>query len=128
MRREAKVIIRNGKPYAEFVRSEACGSCHACEMGMSKQMRYPLEGSFTEGETVYLEVGERALKSATLLAYGLPLCCLLAGLVLGFILFKSEIAQAICAIVSLGIALFMLALSEKKRRRSGKYKCTASKE
>lgn len=124
MKREATVVNVNGKLMAEIVRTEACGQCHACDFGRKQKLHYPLPaGQYSEGDVVTLEVSDRALTRATLLAYGLPFLCLLAGLFAGGLLFRAEWAQALTAVVFLAGGCAYIALTEKKRRKNGKYAC-----
>ena len=126
MKRNAVVVNVNGRLMAEIVRTEACGQCHACDLGRSQKLHYPLpDGNYKEGDAVTLEVADRVLGRATLLAYGLPLVCLLAGLGLGMVLFRTEWAQAITAVGFLLIGFLLLAITEKKRKKNGLYTCQA---
>lgn len=126
MKREATVVYYKDKLVAEIVRTDACGQCHACEIGRKDKLHYPLpEGEFKEGDIILIEVSNNAASRASLLAYGLPLICLLAGLFLGWALFSAEWAQALCAILALAAGCAYLAVTEKKRRASGEYACKA---
>lgn len=128
MKREATVKMHSGKLMAMIVRSEACGDCHACDFGQKEEMYYPLpEGSYEEGDPVYVEISDRALGKATLIAYGLPLICLLAGLLIGFALFKAEWLQALTALIFLSVGWTIIKITEKKRRNSETFVCRAGK-
>ena len=126
MKREATVVNVNGKLMAEIVRTEACGQCHACDFGRKQKLLYPLPaGQYREGDVVTLSVSDHALTRATLLAYGLPFLCLFAGLLVGSLAFRAEWAQALTAIAFLAGGCAYLAVTEKKRRKNGKYACQA---
>ena len=128
MKREATVVNHKGKLCALIVRSEACGDCHACDFGKKEIMHYPLPaGTYTEGDKVFIEISERALGRATLIAYGLPLLCFLMGLLIGAVAFKAEWAQALSALVSLLIGWIVIRITEKKRGQSKLYACRAEK-
>lgn len=128
MKRTARVVNENGVLMAEVLREEACAHCHGCDLGRKERRLYPLNGEgFREGDEITLELSDRTLSKTSLLAYGLPLVCLLAGLVLGSLLFSQEWAQALSAILMLGIGLAILAATEKKRRATGQYVCRAEK-
>ena len=128
MKREATVALRKGKLCAVIVRSEACGDCHACDFGKKEEMHYPLtQGNYKEGDKVTIEISDRALGRATLIAYGLPLLCLLIGLALGAAFFNAEWAQALSALVSLAAGWLIIRISEKKRSRNQMYACRAEK-
>lgn len=128
MKRTARVVNENGVLMAEVLREEACAHCHGCDLGRKERRLYPLNGEgFREGDEITLELSDRTLSKTSLLAYGLPLVCLLAGLVLGSLLFSQEWAQALSAILMLGVGLAILAATEKKRRATGQYVCRAEK-
>ncbi len=128
MKREATVVLHKGKLCALIVRSEACGDCHACDFGKKEEMHYPLpEGDYKEGDKVMLEISDRALGRATLIAYGLPLVCMLLGLALGAALFKAEWAQALSALIALAAGWIIIRATEKKRGRNQMYACRTEK-
>ena len=128
MKREATVVREGDRLVAEIVRTDACGQCHACEFGRKEKLHYPLPaGEYAEGDVIQLEVSDRAVSRASLLAYGLPLACLVAGLLLGWQLFNEEWAQALCAIALLAAGCAYLAVTEKRRRASGAFACRAHK-
>lgn len=128
MKREATVALRKGKLCAVIVRSEACGDCHACDFGKKEEMHYPLtQGDYKEGDKIIIEISDRALGHATLIAYGFPLVCMLAGLVLGAYLFKAEWVQALCALTALAAGWLIIRITEKKRSRNQMYACRAEK-
>lgn len=68
----------------EFKRSSMCEKCGACERAQ-EQMRIELRRQRGEnvGDEVQVQLPEGTLLRAALLAYGLPLLLLLAGLFLG---------------------------------------------
>ena len=128
MKREATVVLHKGKLCALIVRSEACGDCHACDFGKKEEMHYPLpQGDYKEGDKVFVEISDRALGRATLIAYGFPLVCMLLGLGLGAYLFKAEWAQALCALTALAIGWLIIRATEKKRGRNRMYACRTEK-
>ncbi len=128
MKREATVVLHKGKLCALIVRSEACGDCHACNFGKKEEMHYPLpQGDYKEGDKVMIEISDRALGRATLIAYGLPLVCMLLGLSLGAVLFKAEWAQALSALIALAFGWLIIRATERKRGRNRIYACRTEK-
>lgn len=128
MKREATVVDHKGKLCAVIVRSEACGDCHACDFGKKEKIYYPLPaGDFKEGDRVSIEISDRALGKATLIAYGLPLLCMLLGLALGAVVFNAEWAQALSALTALLIGWIIIRATEKKRGKSNHFACRAGK-
>lgn len=104
MKKTARVVNENGVLMAEVLREEACAHCHGCDLGRRERLLYPLSGEgFREGDEITLELSGRTLSKTSLLAYGLPLLCLIAGLLLGSVLFSQEWAQALSAILMLGV-------------------------
>lgn len=113
---------------AEITRTEACGECRACQMGQKAIMHYPLpKGDYKEGDTVTLEIGDRMLTRATMIAYGIPLVSLFIGLLIGWALFKAEWAQALTSLAFLAAGSLYIVLTEKKRRTKGTFACSARK-
>ncbi len=128
MTRQAKVVKTEHGLMAEVIRSEACAQCRACQVGQTEQLLCPLpEGEYAEGDTVTISIPEHALTKATLLAYGVPLLCLVVGLLLGSAIFESEPLQAACAAVFTLAGLVYLFATEKKRRQSRAFECAAKK-
>ena len=128
MTREARVVNTEHGLKAEVVRSEACAQCRGCQIGQTEQLLCDLpKGDYKEGDTVLITLSDHALTKATLLAYGVPLLCLVAGLLLGSAIFKSELFQAITAGAFTLAGLVWLAISEKKRKSSGKFECSTEK-
>ncbi len=128
MKKTARVVNENGVLMAEVLREEACAHCHGCDLGRKERLLYPLNGEgFREGDEITLELSDRTLSKTSLLAYGLPLACLIAGLLLGSVLFSQEWAQALSAILMLGVGLAVLAATEKKRKANRQYVCRMEK-
>ena len=128
MKKTARVVNENGVLMAEVLREEACAHCHGCDLGRKERLLYPLNGEgFREGDEITLELSDRTLSKTSLLAYGLPLACLIAGLLLGSVLFSQEWAQALSAILMLGVGLAVLAATEKKRKADRQYVCRMEK-
>lgn len=128
MKKAARVVNENGVLMAEVLREEACAHCHGCNLGRRERLLYPLnDESLREGDEITLELSDRTLSKTSLLAYGLPLVSLIAGLLLGRLLFAQEWAQALSAILMLSVGLAVLAATEKKRKASGQYVCHAAR-
>lgn len=117
MTREAKVIRENGKLMAEIIREEACASCRACRFGQEERllMELPDDKDYCEGETIRLEMPDGDFSRGIILAYALPLVCMLAGL-FAFSGFAGEGVQAIGALAGLGVGLLIVRLVSNKRK------------
>ncbi len=122
MIRSAKVVRVDGVLKAELIRSEACAKCGACQHGRTESMFYPLpKGNFTEGDTVEISLPDEGAFVASLIAYGIPLLCMILGLGLGFLLGLPELLQAALALGALAVGYFVLKALEPRIKRSGKY-------
>lgn len=87
----AKVTnVNNNTITATLVRSSACGDCHACSVGMSgdgKEKNLEItavnECDAKVGDNVNVELSNKALISATLIMYGIPLVAMVLGMLIG---------------------------------------------
>ncbi len=123
MKQQAKVVLDQGKLMAEVVRPEACEACHACRYGRQERMLLELpQGQFHEGDPVDLEMPDGQVGKASLLAYGIPLLCLLLGICVGWLVGKTELFQALGALVFLGLGVLILRLLDPIIRRGSAYK------
>lgn len=118
MKREAKVVNVDGRLMAEVVRTEACQQCHACQFGQKERMLVELpEGDYAVGDTVELTLADARFARASLLAYALPVATLFAGLLIAAFAGLSEVWQALCALVGLGVGLAVIKLLEPRLRQ-----------
>lgn len=117
MRQTAKVVYRDGKLMAMVERPEACMSCRACEYGQRSETLVELpKGKYREGDTVEMELERGRLSKASLLAYGIPLAGLLAGLVIGNAARLTEPLQAVTAVAGALLGFGALKLLEPRFR------------
>ncbi|NLD60125.1 MAG: SoxR reducing system RseC family protein [Clostridiales bacterium] len=118
MKRQATVVERQGKLMAEVVRTEACHQCRACEFGQTESVFVDLPaGNYRPGEQVELTLEEGRVTLASLIAYGLPVVLLFAGLVIASALGLREVWQAVSAFGGLAIGLIAIKILEPKLRR-----------
>lgn len=105
-----------------FCRPSDCEKCHAC-MGGNQTTTLRLEGKAALGDQVLVEMPASTVTQASLIAYGLPLCGLLAGMLLGekLIPLEHSLGSLIGAVIGLGIPLVYLLITEKKRRSNPKW-------
>ncbi|MCR4620732.1 MAG: SoxR reducing system RseC family protein [Clostridiales bacterium] len=128
MTREGIVVKTPQGLMAQVKRQEACLTCRACEFGRTEEITYPLpEGNYNVGDTVDITLPDKRLFSASLLAYGVPLVFLIAGLCLGYLISSNELVQTLLALLFGGAGALILLASEKKRRKTRRYRCTVSK-
>ena len=129
--RESGIIteIKEHTMMVEFERSSMCEKCGACERAHSA-MRMEVEriGNASLGDRVEVDLPERTVVRAALVAYGIPLALLLTGLVVGSALPGALHLPGNPDLYALALGLFLAAgaflalrLTERKRRSSGRY-------
>lgn len=113
----------------EFERNSMCEKCGACEHAQ-KAMLMEVEriGNASLGDKVQVELPERTLLSAAMLAYGIPLVLLLLGLVGGYYLpgaagfpGNPDLYAVALGVLLAGVGYLVIHLTEKKRKASAKY-------
>ncbi len=116
MRRPGEVTeVRNGMLQVTFCRPDACQSCGACEGG-KKQTVIWVKGQARVGDIAVVDMPDSTVIRASLIAYGMPLICLLLGLILGSVLMPGqELAAAAGAGIGLLLSLLLLKVTEKYR-------------
>ncbi len=105
-----------------FCRPSDCDKCHAC-IGGSKTMTLRLQGTANVGDKALVEMPASTVTQASLIAYGIPLAGMLAGMFLGDAVLPLEgsLGALIGAAVGLIIPLIALFFTEKKRRKNPKW-------
>lgn len=106
-----------------FETPEHCAGCRGCSRGfLPKHELLTVFGQAEVGDTVEVEVREAQAFKATLLAYALPLCTLLLGLLAGSALGLSDGLTLLTALAGLAIGYLAAKLTEKSLRRSPKWR------
>ncbi|MBQ7455119.1 MAG: SoxR reducing system RseC family protein [Clostridia bacterium] len=108
-----------------FERPEACEGCRGCTKGfLPKKELLTVFGDAEVGDMVDVQMAEARTLKATLLAYALPLCLLLIGLLAGSAAGLSD--GWTMAVSLLGLALGALAvwLIDRRLRRNEKWRPT----
>ena len=116
MKQIATVVIVNGKPMAEIRRPDACEICNACKYGREERMlvEIPPDGcEYQKGDLVELVLPTGRIAAASVVAYGIPLVCMLLGLYLGYGAFNTDLGAALCAGGALVVAMACVKLIEK---------------
>ena len=105
-----------------FCRPSDCDKCHAC-MGGDKMTTLRLEGTANVGDKALVELPDSTITKASMLAYGLPLLGLIAGMLLGdkLIPLENSLNALIGAVIGLALPLTWLLLSENKRRHDPRW-------
>ncbi len=119
MKRPGEVTqVRNGMMQVTFCRPDACQSCGACEGG-KKEHAIWVRGEACVGDIAVIDMPDRTVVRASLIAYGVPLVCLLLGLILGSVIFPGNDAAA-AAGAALGLILSLVLLKVTEKYRAGK--------
>ena len=108
-----------------FCHQQDCGQCHACENGQKlSSIRIRRKGHV--GDFAAIDLPTSTVVKASLLAYVIPLCSFLIGLAIGPMIMKSDpnTGSAIFGILFLVIAVLLIALGERSRRKSAKWQPT----
>ena len=108
-----------------FCRPKDCETCHACEGGQeATTLRLPRAGhSASVGDLAAVDLPTGTVVKASLLAYALPLAGLLGGMGLGLLIGGSgaQTLMALCGAAGLALCVALVALTERRRRRSEKW-------
>ena len=106
-----------------FCRPEDCEKCNACG-GQQKQNVLTVKGRAKVGDSAVVELPTNTFMQASLIAYTMPLVCLLGGMFLGAALFPQtrELAGGIGAGIGLAASAIALLITEKRRRANPKWK------
>ena len=92
MVRTGKVVGTDGKTIDVcFERPEMCAKCGACMGRKPHEETVKIEGTAAVGDTVAVEMPDAKIVKVSLIAYIIPLIGLLAGLLIGQVLLKSDI-------------------------------------
>lgn len=122
MNREAKVVLKDGRLVAELTRTEACASCGACRHGKEEVLTVDLpEGDFIEGEMVELTLEDGRVTQASLIAYGIPLLGLIAGIFLGGI-FGGDGMRLLMGLLLTALSYLAVRLIGGRMENSGNYR------
>lgn len=108
MLRVGRVIgSENGQIVVCFERPEACAHCGACDSGRH-QTAVKIPGDAPVGSMVTVDMPEKKVLGASMLAYVIPLAMLLLGIALGTVLFQQEALWAACGFVLMLSSYFVL--------------------
>lgn len=114
-------LTRDGNAVVRVFQESACGhDCENCGVCGSRrkltvEAKNPLRA--VPGDLVTVETGTGKIIKAAALVYVLPLCALLAGCVLGYVLGVGEGAQALLGVVGLALGSAAAVLFNRFIRR-----------
>ncbi len=120
MEQTGEVIeVKNGLLTVQFCRPEACENCRACT-GEKNRATIRVPGEAQVGDSVTVSMPEGQVAKASLLAYAMPLCGLLAGLFSGFML-GGDIPAVIGAVIGLCISMLILKALDGRLRKDERW-------
>ena len=97
-----------------FERPSSCEGCKGCAKGlMRKSELLTVYGEAEIGDFVDVQMPENRVFQAALLAYALPLCVMIAGLVLGSALKMNDTVTFVFAVIGLAAGFACSRLAEK---------------
>ena len=113
------VEVKNGLLTIRFCRPEACENCRACT-GEKHQAMIQIPGDAQVGDRVTVSMPDGQVAKASLLAYAMPLCGLMAGLGLGWAL-GGDVPAIIGAAAGLMFSLLILKLLDGRLRKDARW-------
>ncbi len=115
------VALKDGMLTIRFDRPEACEKCNACD-GSKHQALIEIPGQASVGDKVRVAMPDGQVAKASILAYALPLCGLIGGLVVGNALGQSDVSVLIGGVSGLAVSLLLLWVNEKRLKKSAKWR------
>lgn len=112
------VDIQGGVAHVKFVRTSACGKCHACGMLSTQNeivVQVDNDSHAAVGDLVAVSIRMKKAMRASVLAYVFPLVMLILGVLVGWLLSAQwhvfanpDTTMALCAIVFAVLSFFLL--------------------
>lgn len=118
MTEQGRIIKTEGNiATVRLLRSSACGNCGMC--GMTEEQKHididlPNSLKAVEGDTVKIEINEKASFKATLIVYLIPLAVAIVGMLVGYLCGLVDWILAIIFIVGLSGGFTAVRLIDKK--------------
>ena len=118
MVQSGKVVAVSGNEMKVcFERPEACAHCRAC--GEIHESLVTLPGTAPVGSRIEVDMPEKQVLKASVLAYVIPLAMLLAGIAAGSALFRQEVWAALTGIACMGLSWFVLRFLDRRMKKNG---------
>ena len=107
-------ILEDGKAVVRFERTKACKNCKMCANAGENHALTEVDNTLKAnvGDMVEISLHSKSLIQATLIAYGIPLVLLLAGVIVGSM--WSDAIGAIAGIVLALVSFVILRLLEPR--------------
>ncbi len=123
MEHVGKVIDeQEGMVTVRFSRSTACGKCNACKLVGDNDAEVDVENILNAqiGDYVCVQLGAKGFVQASVLAYGVPLVCFVAGVGIGSMF--SNAWAAILGAAGVGVGFLGLRVLEPHFAKKDKYR------
>ena len=115
MVRSGKVIgVQDGSLEICFQRPEMCAQCGACVGHKAHEETVKIKGEAAIGDTVTVEMPDARIVKVSLIAYIIPLIGLMAGLLVGQAVLKTDLWAAVFGLFGLGGGLIVTRLADRK--------------
>lgn len=115
------INIKDGVAYVKFMRTSACGKCHACGMlSTQNEIVVQVNNEFDAavGDLVAVSIRMKKAMRASVLAYVFPLIMLILGVLVGWLLTNvwhvfqnADTTMALCAVIFSILSFFLLKLA-----------------
>lgn len=113
--------IKGGVAHVKFMRTSACGKCHACGMLSTQNeivVQVKNEYDAAVGDKVAVSIRMKKAMGASVLAYVFPLFMLILGVFLGWLLTdvwhvfqNADTTMALCGIIFAVLSFFLLKMA-----------------
>lgn len=114
MEQTGEVVAVSGEELViSFCRPTDCEKCGACH-GAKRQTQLTLKGRAKVGDLAVVDMPSGNIIKAAMLAYGVPLIGLIAGLGLGYALGGGDLQAFAGGLLGLGLALVGVRLADRK--------------
>lgn len=118
------IEIKENLVVVRLERQDACAKCKACVAGLeSKDMFIEAENlcEASVGDWVNISLEQSNFLKAVFIVYTIPLIALILGLLIGYLIFRTEIGSIIVGFSFITLAFLTIKLNEK-RFNNGKYR------
>ncbi len=115
------VDVKGDIAHVKFMRTSACGKCHACGMLSTQNeivVQVKNEADAAVGDMVAVSIRMKKAMGASVLAYVFPLLMLILGVFFGWLLVNewhmfqnADITMALCGIIFAVLSFFLLKIA-----------------
>lgn len=105
-----------------FERPESCAGCKACQKGRARKELVTVYGEAEVGDIVDVQMPDSQVFKASLLLYLLPLCGLLIGLAVGYLVKATDGFTVLFGLIGLGACYAMLRVVESRLKQKKQWR------